>query len=172
MKTKHVMVVPYDDQWPQAFQKIRTELAATLGEDALAIEHVGSTAVPGLAAKPVIDIDVVIASLTAFPAVRARLEAIGYRHEGDLGIAGREAFKYEEKRHLMKHHLYVCTIDAAELIGHLAFRDHLRTHPADRDAYGAVKLLAAFHHPVDIDGYMAEKADIIAAILHRIKLSL
>jgi len=72
----------------------------------------------------------------------------------------------------MKHHLYVCTIDAAELIRHLAFRDHLRTHSDDRDAYGAVKLLAAFHHPFDIDRYMAEKADIIAAILHRIKLSL
>jgi len=170
--TKHVVVVPYDDRWPRAFLEIRAELAIALGSAVLAIEHVGSTAVPGLSAKPVIDIDIVIASLADFPEVRTRLEGIGYRHEGNLGIAGREAFKYEEKRHLMKHHLYVCTADAAELKRHLAFRDHLRTHPEDRDAYGDVKRIAALHHPDDIDGYMAEKADIIAAILRRIKLSL
>ncbi len=172
MVTKHVVVVPYDDRWPGAFREIRAELAAALGDAALAIEHVGSTAVPGLAAKPVIDIDVVIASTADFPSVRTRLEGIGYRHEGDLGIPGREAFKYEDKRHLMKHHLYVCTADAAELKRHLAFRDHLRTHPDDRDAYGAVKRLAALRHPDDIDGYMDEKADIIKTILRRIRLSL
>ncbi|HAQ56453.1 MAG TPA: hypothetical protein DCR44_03510 [Acholeplasmatales bacterium] len=168
MVTKHVVVVPYDDRWPMAFQKIRTELADALGDAALAIEHVGSTAVVGLAAKPVIDIDVAIASLADFPVVRTRLEAIGYRHEGDQGIPGREVFKYEDKTHLMKHHLYVCARDAAEWKRHLAFRDHLRTHADDRDAYGAVKRLAALRHPEDIEGYMAEKAGIITAILARI----
>ncbi|MDP3130288.1 MAG: GrpB family protein, partial [Bacillota bacterium] len=149
------------------FAYIKSELAVALEDAVLAIEHVGSTAVPGLAAKPVIDIDVVIATLADFPLVRTRLESIGYRHEGDLGIPGREAFKYEDKRHLMKHHLYVCTADAAELKRHLAFRDHLRTHADDREAYGAVKRAAALRHPEDIEGYMADKADLIAAILAR-----
>ncbi|MCK7470767.1 MAG: GrpB family protein [Desulfomicrobium escambiense] len=67
----------------------------------------------------------------------------------------------------MKHHLYVCTADAAELERHLAFRDHLRIDAADREAYGAVKRAAARRHPDDIEGYMADKAVLIAAILAR-----
>ncbi len=91
----------------------------------------------GLAAKPIIDIDIVIDD--NFDEVKSLLEEIGYCHEGDLGIPGRDAFKYEGKPHVMMHHLYVCKRDNEELQRHITFRNYLREHPDVRDRYGAVK---------------------------------
>ncbi len=127
--TKSVVVLPYDEQWEQTFARIKDEILKALGTLALRIEHVGSTSVRGLSAKPIIDIDVVIKDYSVFDAVAAALEEIGYHHEGDLGIAMREAFRYDGKEHLQKHHLYVCPQDSAELKRHLAFRDYLRSDP-------------------------------------------
>ena len=136
MTTKHIVVLPYDEGWKEGFRKIEAELRAALGDLALCIEHVGSTSVPGLAAKPIIDIDVVIGDRAALRPVIDALQRIGYRHEGDLGIRDREAFAYDEERkaHLPKHHLYVCPADSRELARHLRFRDRLRADPeAARD---------------------------------------
>ena len=93
MKTAKVFVAPYDPQWQTNFEAIRRELASTLGDLALRIEHVGSTSVKGLAAKPIIDIDVVISDHTPLESVIAALSTIGYQYEGDLGIPHREAFR-------------------------------------------------------------------------------
>ncbi len=134
MTTRQVVVLPYDEAWAAAFRAIEAELRAALAGLALRIEHVGSTSVPGLSAKPIIDVDVVIHSRTELAAAVEALAAIGYRHEGDLGIAGREAFAYDGKEHLQRHHLYVCAQDSAELKRHLAFRDHLRAHPEEARA--------------------------------------
>ncbi len=106
-----IEVVPYNAAWADAFARIRAELLAALGDAALAVEHVGSTSVPGLWAKPIIDIDIVIRE-GMFDAVAERLNGVGYAHVGDQGIPGREAFKYADKPHLMPHHLYVCREDA------------------------------------------------------------
>ena len=106
MNTKRVTVLPYDENWPREFLKIKAELEAALGETALRIEHVGSTSVAGLCAKPVIDLDVVIRDASAFPEAAEKLAKIGYEHEGDLGIPGREAFGYRGKEHLLQHHLF------------------------------------------------------------------
>lgn len=164
MKTKKVVVMPYDSRWATDFEAIRKELAQALGNLALGIHHVGSTSVPGLAAKPIIDVDVEIADYGAFPAAVSRLAAAGYCHEGDLGIPGREAFCYEGKNHLRKHHLYVCPSDSAELHRHLTFRNHLRNHPEAAAAYGAVKEEAARQYPDSIDDYMHCKSEIIDRI--------
>ena len=164
MGTKHVVVLPYDEGWEQDFRKIRAELAAALGDLALRIEHVGSTSVRGLSAKPIIDIDVVIADVSLLSAVISALAGIGYRHEGDLGIPGREAFGYEGKSHLRTHHLYVCAQDSAELRRHLAFRDYLRTHPEAVLAYGRIKEEGAALYPYDIDRYIEHKAPFIRGI--------
>lgn len=112
MIRKRVVVEPYNKAWKQDFQNIKEELTSALGDLALRIEHVGSTSVEGLSAKPIIDIDVVIEDRNLLNSVIGALAKIGYIHEGDLGIAGREAFKYEGKEHLRKHHLYVCAVDA------------------------------------------------------------
>ena len=164
MKTARVTVLPYDKAWRAAFDAIKAELAAALGDLALAIEHVGSTAVEGLSAKPCIDIDVVIADYTAFAAAVSRLAAIGYEHEGDLGIPEREAFRYEGKPHLMAHHLYVCPQGSRELHRHLTFRDRLRSSPEAVARYSAVKEEGARLYPNDIDGYIAHKSPCIAEL--------
>ena len=127
MRTKHVVVLPYDKKWKQDFEEIKKEISEVIGSFAIAIEHVGSTSVEGLAAKPIIDIDVVVKSDDIKRAIEG-LGSIGYVHEGNLGIEGREAFTYEGKEHLQTHHLYVCPEDSPELKRHLAFRDYLRDH--------------------------------------------
>ena len=164
MRTTYVMVLPYDPAWKADFAAIRQELASALGGLAIAIEHVGSTSVEGLSAKPCIDIDVVMPDYAVFPQIVERLAAIGYTHEGDLGISGREAFCYTGKPHLRLHHLYVCPADSKELHRHLAFRDFLRTHPEAVERYSACKEDAARRFPEDIEGYMACKGPCIEAL--------
>ena len=164
MGTKRVVVLPYDEQWKQDFLNIKAELTDALGELATGIEHVGSTSVEGLSAKPVIDIDVVIRDHTLLDDVIAALWKIGYQHEGDLGITGREAFRYDGKEHLRKHHLYVCPADSTELKRHLAFRDYLRTHPDAAREYGRIKEEGARRYPDDIDRYIEYKSPFIERI--------
>ena len=163
MGTRNIIVLPYDGQWKQDFITIKAELQEALDELALRIEHVGSTSVPGLSAKPIIDIDVVVKPGDVEYAIGA-LKSIGYIHEGNLGIEGREAFSYEGKEHLLTHHLYVCPEDSTELKRHLAFRDYLRTHQAAREKYGNIKLEAVKLYPEDIDKYIEYKSPIIEEI--------
>ena len=170
MVTKHVVVLPYDAQWRQDFLKIKDELIDALGQLAVSIEHVGSTSVQGLSAKPIIDVDVVIKDYSVLDRVIISLENIGYRYEGDLGIAGREAFKYDGKEHLRKHHLYVCPQDSAELHRHIAFRDYLRSHPEAAREYGRIKEEGARLYPFDIDGYIEYKSPFIEKIYANIGL--
>lgn len=167
MKTKFVIVQPYDPAWPEAFEAIRREIAAALGSLAVGIHHVGSTAVPGMSAKPIIDMDVEISDMADFPEVVARLAAAGYEHEGDLEIRGREAFCYEGKSHLQKHHLYICPSDSPELHRHLTFRNYLRTHPDAVEEYSRIKEEAANGYPDSIDGYMRCKAPCIERLYQR-----
>ena len=115
MKTKRVIVERYNPEWKREFEKIRSEIMAAASDLILSVEHVGSTSVEGLSAKPCIDIDVVIEDESLLGEIIARLSAVGYAHEGNLGIPGREAFKYSDKPHLMTHHLYVCPKNSPEL---------------------------------------------------------
>jgi GrpB-like predicted nucleotidyltransferase (UPF0157 family) len=170
MRTTDVIVLPYDPQWREEFLRLRAYLAAALTGGVLAIEHVGSTAVAGLAAKPILDLDVVIASAADFADVNARLQALAYYHEGDKGIPGREAFGYTAKPEFMRHHLYVCAQDAPELRRHLAFRDYLRAHAEARAAYGATKLAAAKLFPHDIEAYLAYKTPFIQGVYQQLGL--
>ena len=168
MSTKHVIVLPYDENWKNEFEKIRHELSEALGELALSIEHVGSTSVQGLSAKPIIDIDVVINDTSLLNDVIASLQSIGYKHEGDLGIPGREAFKYDGKEHLMKHHLYVCAKDSLELKRHISFRDYLKSHPDAISEYSRTKEEGALLYPYDIDKYIEYKSPFIERIYKEI----
>ena len=161
MKTKKVIVLPYDTAWESAFEAIRAEIEAALGDLIFGIEHVGSTSVKGLSAKPCIDIDVVIRDYSVFDTVVQKLDAIGYIHEGDLGIRDREAFKYADKPHLMTHHLYVCPRDSEELHRHIVFRDILRKNPEAVKKYSQVKKTAAKLFPNSIDQYIEYKSPCI-----------
>ena len=168
MRTSYVTVIPYSDQWERDFLKIKDEIKSALGELAESIEHVGSTSVRGLSAKPVIDIDVVISDSSVLSDVIAALGRIGYQHEGDLGITGREAFRYDGKDHLQKHHLYVCPEDSPELRRHIAFRDYLRSHPEAAAEYSRIKEEGAALYPEDIDRYIEYKTPFIEKIYREI----
>ena len=161
MRTTKVTVVPYDKAWQSDFEAIKREIEAAVADLIVGIEHVGSTSVAGMSAKPCIDLDVIIRDYTVFPAVVEKLKSIGYIHEGDLGIKGREAFRYSNKPHLQTHHLYVCPQDSAELHRHITFRDFLKSHPDAVKKYSAVKETAARLFPDDIDGYIAYKSPCI-----------
>ena len=164
MQTKKVVVVPYDEAWKNAFEEIKNEIEAEIGDLILGIEHIGSTSVEGLSAKPCIDIDVIIKDYSVFDEVVKRLGAIGYIHEGDLGIRDREAFKYTDKPHLMTHHLYVCPQYSEELHRHITFRDFLRSNPEAVKECSSVKEKAAELYPDDIDKYIEYKAPCIAEL--------
>lgn len=161
MQTRKVIVTPYDEAWESAFEDIKTELERALGGLSIGIEHVGSTSVKGMSAKPCIDVDMVIKDYSVFNDVVERLAAIGYAHEGDLGIKGREAFKYTDKPHLMRHHLYVCPQNSEELHRHVTFRSFLRNNAEAARRYSAVKETAAELFPNDIDKYIEYKSPCI-----------
>jgi GrpB-like predicted nucleotidyltransferase (UPF0157 family) len=138
-------------------------LASTLGGLAVAIEHVGSTAVPGLAAKPIIDLDVVIADRSDLPTVIEQLRPLGYQHEGDLGVPGREAFTTPTAA--PPHHLYVCAIGTPALDRHLAFRDALQADPGVARAYGDLKRTLAARLSHDRNAYTEAKSAFVERVL-------
>ncbi len=158
MRTTNVIVLPYDRAWVSAFEEIKKEIENAIGDLIIGIEHVGSTAVEGLSAKPCIDIDVVIKDYSVFETIVSRLQTIGYLHEGDLGIKDREAFRYLEKPHLQTHHLYVCPQYSEELHRHITFRNFLRNNSEAIQKYSLVKEAAAKRFPDDIEKYMEYKS--------------
>ena len=161
MRTKKVIVLPYNGAWKSDFEKIKKEIVSAIGDIIVGIEHVGSTSVEGMSAKPCIDIDVIIKDYSVFDSAMSKLEAIGYTHEGDLGIKDREAFKYTDKPHLQKHHLYVCPQYSEELNRHITFRDYLRNDPEAVEKYSRVKETAAELFPDSIDKYIEYKSPCI-----------
>ncbi len=168
-----ISIQTYSADWPITFEKLKAIYTAHVGEFLLSIEHVGSTSVPGLAAKPVIDIDLVIEDNYVFDSVVAGLYSLGYRHVGDLGIVDRAAFKRDSEFVPIDgsgtawpgHNLYVCPQYSLSLKNHLTLRDFLRTHPAKAHEYGNLKKDLAAQYPDDVDAYVEMKSPIIASFL-------
>jgi GrpB-like predicted nucleotidyltransferase (UPF0157 family) len=158
-----IVISEYDPRWPELFCELRDGLPAGLRMRARSIEHVGSTAVPGLAAKPIIDIDVVVADEADVAEAIAMLAAAGYPHKGDAGVPGRAAF--DQPQHLPEHHLYVCVEGAGPLVAHLRLRDHLRANPDTAGEYAALKRELAAAYGDDREGYTEAKAAFIEAVL-------
>ena len=163
--SRRILVVDYDPTWPQTFAALRAPIFEALRDIAIAVEHVGSTSVPGLAAKPIVDIDVVLPSRTELPAAIEKLATLGYVHCGDLGIADREAFS--GPAHLPTHNLYACIQGSVALVNHLTIRDYLRRNPNAATAYGQLKKQLAEQFPADMDRYGAGKTAFLLEVLAR-----
>jgi GrpB-like predicted nucleotidyltransferase (UPF0157 family) len=161
-----VIIVPYDATWPTSFDEIRRQVEEALGDLILAVEHIGSTAIPGLAAKPIIDAIAVLRDVDGQAAAIGLLEQIGYIHEGDLGIAGREAF--HSPSGLPKHHLYLCEPANQSLRDQVAFRDYLVAHPKAASEYDALKRKLADEHRDDRQRYTDMKRDFVERILRSV----
>ena len=169
MKTKNVVVEKWNPKWKDEFERIVDSLGEDIIYNSVKIEHVGSTSVEGLSAKPIIDLDIVIEN-DKFEIIKRLLNDKGYKHEGDLGIEGREAFSYSGKEELMTHHLYVCPQDSKELFRHIIFRNFLKNNPDLAAEYSNVKEQAAVLYPDDIDKYMEFKSEIIEKIYKKCRL--
>jgi GrpB-like predicted nucleotidyltransferase (UPF0157 family) len=159
-----ILVVEYDQSWPQRFEELRREYSAAMaaaGVPVVAIEHVGSTSVPGLAAKPVVDCDIVVAGQDVAAASRA-LTGLGFTPLGELGIPLRWAFREPER--LAGTNTYVVVVGSLSLRNHLAVREILRTDPDLRDQYAAVKKRAGAT-AADIDEYGRAKNAMVQQIL-------
>lgn len=147
-----VRVVPYDPRWPARYEEEADRIRAILGDQLTAIHHIGSTAVPGLWAKPILDILPVVHRIGQVDAFSPRFEAMGYECMGEFGIPGRRYFrKGGEER---THHVHIFDEQHEEdIVRHLAVRDYLRTHPADAKAYGQLKRELAARYPLDWEAY-------------------
>jgi GrpB-like predicted nucleotidyltransferase (UPF0157 family) len=160
---RRIEVVDYDPSWPNTFESLRARLSPALADVALSIEHVGSTSVPGLAAKPIIDISIMVPENPDVPIGISRLATLGYIHRGDLGIKGREAFTNPDG--LPRHNLYLCPRDSVALANHLALRNYLRTHPEAVREYGELKKRLAQRFPDDIDSDIDGKTTMLLKML-------
>ena len=159
----NIRIVAYDPLWPRIFGYLQARIWRQVAPHITAIVHVGSTAVPGMTAKPTIDMDIVVADQSHLAPVIALLAPLGYHHLGDLGITGREAFS--RPAGFPNHNLYLCPQGSLGLRNHLAVRDYLRATPAAVSDYNALKqrLVAAVGH--DWRAYVAGKSDFISDIL-------
>lgn len=164
-----IRVEDYNSQWPFWFQQIHSEIWPSVKEHALSVEHVGSTSVAGLAATPIIDMDIIVESPEKLPFVIQALSKLGYVHRGNLGIEGREAFR--SPGHAYKHNLYVCINDCMALRNHLALRDHLRSSESARSEYSALKKKLAAEYPESIDDYVEGKTQFILKVISQYNLS-
>ena len=149
---QHITVVDYDPEWPSKYVRERDRIAEILKDNCISVYHIGSTSVPGLPAKPIIDIMVVVRSLEEVDTVAEKFSGIGYEWLGEFGMAGRRYLrKGGDER---SHQIHVFQADDWDNIGrHLAFRDYMRTHEKERDEYAKIKKDLAQAFPYDIDGY-------------------
>lgn len=160
-----VEVVAYDDRWPEMFREEAAKIREAVGGAVRDIHHIGSTSVPGMAAKPILDILVEVDRIESVDARCSRMESLGYEARGENGIPGRRYFcKGGDKR---THHVHVFQQGSDEVIRLLAFRDYLMAHPAEAAAYRDLKRRLAERFPADIAAYVAGKDAFVKALEQR-----
>ena len=154
---REVNVVPHDPGWRDAFEAEAKLVAAALGENVVAVHHIGSTAIPDIYAKPVIDLLVEVRDLTEVDGRSPAMGSIGYEVLGEYGISGRRSFRKDDERGVRTHQVHVFEAGSAEVVRHLAFRDYMIAHPGDAQKYSELKRRLAEEHPQNMDGYMDGK---------------
>ncbi|MGN7408785.1 GrpB family protein [Sporosarcina sp. SAFN-010] len=159
---RKVEVLPYSSIWRTAFQKEAATLRMIFGSELLEVHHIGSTAVVGLSAKPVIDLLLVVRSISRVDEWNEAMRGIGYEAKGENGIAGRCYF--QKGGNARSHHVHVFEEGSSTIARHLLFRDYLRVHPARALEYGELKTRLAGQFPYDIEKYIEGKSDVIRRI--------
>ena len=152
-----VEVVPHDPLWREAFEAEARLVASALGDNVAAVHHVGSTAIPGIYAKPVIDLLVEVSDIEGVDARSPAMESLGYEVMGEYGIPGRRYFRKDDPQGVRTHHVHAFESGSAEVERHLAFRDYMLAHPGDAQRYSELKRRLAQEHPQSMDGYIDGK---------------
>lgn len=160
---RRVELAPPDPEWPAEFRREARLLALVLGAELVAIHHVGSTAVPGIYAKPIVDIMPVVRDIGRVDAVNGLMRTLGYEPLGEYGIAGRRFFP--KGAHTRRsHHVHIYQAGNPEIARHLAFRDYLIAHPQDAQGYSELKRSLAAANPTDSDAYIDGKDPLIKSL--------
>ncbi|UOQ95342.1 GrpB family protein [Halobacillus shinanisalinarum] len=162
---RKVEVISYQKQWSLEFKQEANVLNQIFNQEIVHIDHIGSTAVEGLKAKPVIDIMAVCKDIHSIDTYNEAMAEIGYVAKGENGLPGRRFF--EKGGYQRTHHVHVYQKGDSEVARHLAFRDYLRTHPKEVTRYGGVKEDLARRFPYDIKSYIVKKNGIVKEIEHK-----
>ena len=160
---QHVVVTPYRPQWADCYEQEAARIRTILGKRLVAIHHIGSTAVPGLCAKPVIDIMPVVDDVTLIDPLFPLFEEAGYECLGEFGIPGRRYFRKGGDERTHQVHIFAQS-NHRDIDRHLAVRDYLRTHAEEAAAYGTLKTALAQRYPYDIEGYCDGKEAFVRAL--------
>lgn len=162
-----VEVVPHDPLWRDAFEEEAKQVATALGENVLAIHHVGSTSIPGIYAKPIIDMLVEVRDITGVDGHSSAMESLGYEVMGEYGINGRRYFRKDNQGGIRTHHIHAFETGSGHIERHLAFRDYMIAHPLDAQSYSELKRRLAQAHPQSMDAYMDGKDGFIKEMERR-----
>ncbi len=153
---REVRVVPHDPRWTDEFKREAQRLRAVFGENLVEVHHIGSTAVPGLAAKPIVDVLPVVRDIHLVDALNDDMTTLGYTARGEFGLPGRRYFTRDENG-ARTHNVHVYEAGNPEIERHLAFRDYMISHPGEARAYGRLKEELAKRFPTDFEAYMDGK---------------
>lgn len=159
LSSRIIEVVDYDPSWKKTFETERVMLHQAIGSNAVKIEHIGSTSVVGLAAKPVIDILIEVNSLDELDVAHKNIEALGYLVKGENGITGRRYF--QKGGNQRSHHVHAFQTNDLHICRHIAFKEYLIAHPKIALEYSDIKKAAAANSNNNINVYMALKNDFI-----------
>lgn len=162
-----VVVVPHNPDWKDEFKKEAELIAAALGENVVAIHHIGSTAIPNIYAKAVIDFLVEVRDIEAVDAQSEAMEELGYEVMGEFGIPGRRYFRKDNTDGVRTHQIHVFEAGSPQVVRHLAFRDYMIAHDDAAREYSDLKRKLAEEHPHNPDGYMDGKDSFIKEIDRR-----
>ena len=154
---RRVRVVPYDLNWKKDFEEEAHHIACALGDIILALHHIGSTAIPGIHAKPIIDILLIVDNINRLDDKSQDMEELWYEAMGEFGITGRRYFRKEDASGIRTHHVHAFQVGSPEFERHLAFRDFLLAHPLEAQSYSELKQKLAREHPEDIEAYVDGK---------------
>jgi len=163
---KNIVVVPYNPNWPERFREEATQIAAIFDPELISIHHIGSTSVPGLSAKPIIDIMPVVRDIEKVEMFNPAMIQLGYEPKGENDIPGRRYF-VKGGDASRTHHVHTYAPDNPEVSRHLDFRDYLIAHPEEAQRYAILKAKLAQQFPQDIFGYMAGKDSFIKETLRK-----
>ncbi|MGD1716722.1 GrpB family protein [Dapis sp. BLCC M172] len=161
---RKVEVVKHNPKWREKFQIEAEKINHILGENIITIHHIGSTAIPDIYAKPIIDILVEVKELIKVDERNYLMQSLGYQVMGEFGIIGRRYFWKNNQEGIRTHHVHIFEVNSKQVERHLTFRDYMISHPEDAQKYSELKFSLAQKYPTDIDSYMNCKDSFIKEI--------
>lgn len=160
--TRKVAIEPYNSEWPHMYQSEIDRLLPVLQNEIVHAYHIGSTSIPGMWAKPIIDILLEVRNITRIDEYNEEMIVLGYKPRGELGIPGRRYFSRESPIDVRTHHVHAYQRGDRSIERHLAFRDYMIAHPEEAERYILLKKELAAKFPLDIDAYIAGKEEYVS----------